>query len=114
MSLLNNNVAMGLIVSDTTVGKKSCPGAAASSSSSAVFNGIPSKLSIGPGKLIQKSGNGKLPADKKNPEESKGKGVFSVQNNPNSSKTFKSLFTSSEAAKSQKQAHWVTYNPLYF
>lgn len=105
---------MGLIVSDTTVGKKSCPGAAASSSSSAISNGMPSKLSIGPGKLIQKSGNGKLPADKKNPEESKGKGVFSVQNNPNSSKTFKSLFTSSEAAKSQKQAHWVTYNPLYF
>ncbi|CAG5116455.1 unnamed protein product [Candidula unifasciata] len=104
----------GAAAPESTVGKKRCPGSAASSSSS-VSNSTQSKPSSGPGKLqIHKSGNGKLPANKKKPEDSKGNGICSLQNNPNSSKTFKSLFTSSEAGKSQKQAHWVTYNPLYF
>ncbi|CAL1537574.1 unnamed protein product [Lymnaea stagnalis] len=38
----------------------------------------------------------------------------SIQKDPKTSQTFKSLFTTSEQAKNQKHAHWVTYNPLYY
>lgn len=38
----------------------------------------------------------------------------SVQDDPNASAVFKSLFTTSEEAKNQPKGHWVTYNPLYF
>ncbi|CAD5211103.1 unnamed protein product [Bursaphelenchus xylophilus] len=38
----------------------------------------------------------------------------SIQDDPNVSKAVKSLFTTSEEAKKQKTAHWVTHNPLYF
>jgi hypothetical protein len=40
-------------------------------------------------------------------------GKYSVATDPNASKTYKSLFTSSETAKDQQRAHWVTYNPFY-
>jgi len=36
-----------------------------------------------------------------------------IQEDPNASKVYKSLFTTSDAAKNQPKAHWVTYNPLY-
>ncbi|VDM16935.1 unnamed protein product [Hydatigera taeniaeformis] len=38
----------------------------------------------------------------------------SVQDDPNASSAFKSLFTTSEEARRQPKAHWVTFNPLYF
>ena len=38
----------------------------------------------------------------------------SIQDDPNVSKTLKSIFTSSEEAKNQPKSHWVTHNPLYF
>jgi hypothetical protein len=38
----------------------------------------------------------------------------SVQNDPNSSDVFKSLFTTSDKAKNQQKAHWVTFNPQYY
>ena len=38
----------------------------------------------------------------------------SVQNNPNLPPSVKSIFTSSEQAKQQPRAHWVTHNPLYY
>ncbi|CAH8634221.1 unnamed protein product [Dicrocoelium dendriticum] len=38
----------------------------------------------------------------------------SIQEDPNSSSVYKSLFTTSEQAKRQPKPHWVTYNPLYF
>jgi len=38
----------------------------------------------------------------------------SVQNDPNTSEVYKSLFTSHEKAKNQTKAHWVTFNPQYF
>jgi len=38
----------------------------------------------------------------------------SIQDDPKASKTFKSLFTTSEAAKNQPKAHWVTHNPLFY
>ena len=37
----------------------------------------------------------------------------SIQDDPNVSSVFKSLFTTCEKAKSQQKAHWVTYNPQY-
>jgi len=38
----------------------------------------------------------------------------SIQSDPRASKTFKSLFTTSEAGKNAPRAHWVTFNPQYF
>lgn len=38
----------------------------------------------------------------------------SLQDDPNKSKVFKSLFTSSEECQKQPRAHWVTYNPQYY
>jgi len=40
----------------------------------------------------------------------------SIQQDPTTSDLYKSLFTTSEAAKKKEKnkAHWVTYNPLYF
>ena len=42
------------------------------------------------------------------------KKMKSIQDDPNHSDVFKSLFTSSEKAKNQQKAHWVTFNPQYF
>ena len=36
-----------------------------------------------------------------------------VQKDPSASAVYKSLFTSSDKAKKQGSAHWVTYNPFY-
>lgn len=40
----------------------------------------------------------------------------SVQDEPNASETYKSLFTSSDEAKKQNSQHsgWVSFNPQYF
>lgn len=38
---------------------------------------------------------------------------LSIQKDPKTSATYKSLFTSSNKAKNQQSAHWVTYNPFY-
>ncbi|KAL5016735.1 hypothetical protein ScPMuIL_006324 [Solemya velum] len=38
----------------------------------------------------------------------------SIQKDPTTSSTYKSLFTSSDKAKKQQSAHWVTYNPQYY
>lgn len=38
----------------------------------------------------------------------------SIQEDPNVSSVYKSLFTTSEEAKRQPKSHWVTFNPLYF
>jgi len=45
---------------------------------------------------------------------SNSKKAKTIQEDPNASKVFKSLFTTSEAAKNQPKAHWVTHNPLYY
>jgi len=47
--------------------------------------------------------------------QSNGKGS-SIQNDPTTTDLYKSLFTTSAAAKKKEKnkAHWVTYNPLYF
>ena len=39
-----------------------------------------------------------------------------IQQDPTKSDLYKSLFTTSAAAKKKEQnkAHWITYNPLYF
>jgi hypothetical protein len=43
-------------------------------------------------------------------------GKTSIQQDPSTSNLYKSLFTTSDAAKQKEKnkAHWVTYNPLYF
>lgn len=46
--------------------------------------------------------------------ETSNKKNKSIQDDPNASEVFKSLFTSSSKAKNQTKAHWVTYNPQYF
>ncbi|VDP16278.1 unnamed protein product [Soboliphyme baturini] len=38
----------------------------------------------------------------------------SIQENGKVSEVYKSLFTTSEAAKNHPTAHWITYNPLYY
>lgn len=38
----------------------------------------------------------------------------SIQEDPNASEVYKSLFTTSSKAKNQQKAHWVTFNPQYF
>lgn len=48
------------------------------------------------------------------PEEKGEKKVTSIQNDPKASKAFKSLFTTSDKARSQPKAHWVTYNPCFY
>ncbi|KER28727.1 hypothetical protein T265_13525, partial [Opisthorchis viverrini] len=40
------------------------------------------------------------------------KSTKSIQEDPTASSVYKSLFTSSEEAKRQPKAHWVTYNPF--
>ncbi len=37
-----------------------------------------------------------------------------IQDDPTASDVYKSLFTSSDKAKNQQKAHWVTFNPQYF
>jgi len=43
-------------------------------------------------------------------------GKSSIQQDPTKSDLYKSLFTTSDAAKKKElnKAHWITYNPLYF
>ena len=41
------------------------------------------------------------------------KSDYKISNDPEASKVFKSLFTSSDKAKNQTKAHWITYNPFY-
>jgi hypothetical protein len=38
----------------------------------------------------------------------------SIQNDPNATDVFKSLFNTCDKAKNQTKAHWVTFNPQYF
>jgi hypothetical protein len=45
---------------------------------------------------------------------SNSKKFKSIQEDPNASDVYKSLFNTSEKAKNQTKAHWVTYNPLFF
>ena len=48
----------------------------------------------------------KLSGDEKKPK--------TIQNDPQASEVFKSLFNTHKTAKQQQRAHWVTYNPQYF
>lgn len=38
----------------------------------------------------------------------------SIQDDPNATEAYKSLFSSHKSAKNQPKAHWVTHNPLYY
>jgi len=42
------------------------------------------------------------------------KKLKTIQNDPQATEVFKSLFNTHKTAKQQQQAHWVTYNPQYF
>lgn len=44
----------------------------------------------------------------------KGEEVKSIQNSKDLPQSVKSIFTTSEEAKQQPRAHWVTHNPLYY
>jgi hypothetical protein len=46
-------------------------------------------------------------------ESKKMKSDYKISNDPEASTVFKSLFTSSDKAKNQTKAHWITYNPFY-
>lgn len=43
----------------------------------------------------------------------KSKKIKSIQEDPNTSDVYKSIFNTCEKAKKQQKAHWVTFNPLY-
>lgn len=47
-------------------------------------------------------------------DEEKKQPNQSIQQDPNATSVYKSLFVTSEEAKRQPKSHWVTYNPLYF
>lgn len=51
---------------------------------------------------------------KKSKVESIDKQFSSIQDNPNVPSAVKAMFTTSEEAKKQPKAHWVTHNPLYY
>lgn len=73
-----------------------------------------SKLSNG--KVAQGSSkltNGKLHAASQLSNGKTDNGKTSIQKDPTASSTYKSLFTSSDKAKNQSKAHWVTYNPFF-
>ncbi len=55
---------------------------------------------------------GKKPVENSNKNDPKR--AKSIQEDPNTSSIYKSLFTSSDKAKNQQKAHWVTFNPQYF
>ncbi|OWF52009.1 protein RTF2 homolog [Mizuhopecten yessoensis] len=81
-----------------------------SSSQNGLTNGTSSHTSkLTNGKVDYKSRhmNGKT-EDSKKPKPN-----GSIQDNPNASTVFKSLFTTSHKAKNQQNAHWVTFNPQY-
>lgn len=87
----------------------SVPAVAAASSSSS--NGVTSSNGL-KGHPSRKAATDPLgPKDSKIPKILNGS--YSVAKDPNASATYKSLFTSSEKAKDQQKAHWVTYNPFY-
>ncbi|CAF0989615.1 unnamed protein product [Rotaria magnacalcarata] len=83
-------------------GASSSPAAANSSVSSSTTNKNASTSNTNTSKLVvgQKSVSDKT----------------KIQQDPTTSHLYKSLFTTSEAAKEKEKnkAHWVTYNPLYF
>ncbi|KAL1463261.1 hypothetical protein WDU94_015028 [Cyamophila willieti] len=57
-----------------------------------------------------------LPSGSKEIEDpafKKSKSSYSVAKDDNASKVYKSLFTSSDKAKTKTSAHWITYNPFY-
>jgi len=43
-----------------------------------------------------------------------GAEATAIQLDPTKSKTYKSLFTTSDRGKQQPRAHWVTHNPQYY
>jgi len=53
--------------------------------------------------------NGK--ASRCSSDEKKAK---TIQDDPQATEVFKSLFNTHKTAKQQQKAHWVTYNPQYF
>ncbi|XP_033737488.1 replication termination factor 2-like isoform X1 [Pecten maximus] len=110
--------------------KHKVPEAAAGSASQEFESATASKLSrIEPGTSqngltngtsshISKLANGKADSrsrrmNGKTEEAKKPKNGGSVQDNPKASKVYKSLFTTSDLAKNQQNAHWVTFNPQY-
>ena len=44
----------------------------------------------------------------------KQKKVKSIQDDPNATKTYKSLFTTCEKARNQPKPHWVTNDPCFY
>jgi len=56
----------------------------------------------------------KVEVVKKDGKASDAKKAKGIQDDPNTSNVYKSLFTSSDRAKNQTKAHWVTFNPQYF
>ncbi|XP_064604459.1 replication termination factor 2-like [Liolophura sinensis] len=53
-------------------------------------------------------------SEKLKPARSKPEEKTSIQKDSKTSSVYKSLFTSSDVAKSKPTAHWVTYNPCYY
>ncbi len=79
-------------------------------------SGSGSRLTNGSAASGLKTANGSRGASgsklaKPSQSESKAK---SIQDDPNATKAYKALFTTSEACKRQPKAHWVTHNPLFY
>lgn len=62
----------------------------------------------------RKSVAGEKEADQSKKKKMGEKQYDSIQQNPNVPKAVKSMFTTSEEAKRQPTAHWITHNPLYY
>ncbi|KAK7502124.1 hypothetical protein BaRGS_00006488 [Batillaria attramentaria] len=100
--------------------KKPCPEASTSTKSRLLTNGAAedkSGLTNGSsGKSKLTSGDDRQKAKLANGAkgDSKLTKPKTIQEDPKASSVYKSLFTTSAAAKNQMQGHWVTYNPQYF
>lgn len=77
---------------------------------SASLNGKPTGAQ---GSLKTKLSNGFPDSKSKLTNGKQGDKSTSIQKDSKATSAYKSLFTSSEKAKNQQSAHWVTFNPFY-
>lgn len=62
----------------------------------------------------KRSASTSIESSKKAKTTSSSSNSSTIQNDPNASKVYKSIFTTCDKAKNQQKAHWVTFNPQYF
>lgn len=90
--------------------------ASKSSSSKSLENNITNQASTSDSKNKKRSIDSVsgISKNKVKSESDKAKKYKNIQEDPNASEVYKSLFNTCDKAKNQTQGHWVTFNPQYF